>query len=138
MLNALELVLQIKTAIEDYRRQLQASVTELVIELLHRIIGDMTPGLAVAAAAQQALPTLDLDVQVTLLVGSEAFAEVGDFLSAHLDNETAAKIHLREEPEFAPMQARIESRFGSIDLSLDRQLELLAGTLRSANIGIEG
>jgi len=134
---ALALVLETKTATDDYRRHLQSDLTELVIELLKQVVGEMTPASAVAAAVGKALPALDLGSEVVLVVNPDAANEVSNYLSAHLDGDAIAKVRFREDARLAPRQARIESNFGSIDLSLDRQLELLAESLRSANVGIE-
>ncbi len=132
----LALIARTKSSVDAYHRNLGTVLTNLVVDLLKQIVGDMNPGAAVAAAVAKALPNIDLGSEVTLLVSPSVVGVVGKYLSSHLDKASASKLIIREDSRLAPTQCRLESSFGLVDLSLNNQLELLAASLRSAHIGI--
>jgi type III secretion protein L len=134
--DALALIAQTKTTVDDYQRNLQVTLSSLVGELLQQIVDEMEPGAAVAAAVRKALPTVDLGGELTLVVSPIVAHKVIQYLSSYLDSEAPSKINLREDPKIASTGCRLESNFGSVDLSLNNQVALLAASLRSAGIGI--
>jgi type III secretion protein L len=135
--DAIGLLARIKTEVDAYYRRLNQEVTDLVIEITRHIIGEMMPSDVVYAAVSKALDTLDPRAELTLYVAPQVFDEVRNKLAAALDSATQSKLALRQDPNLSPSDSRLVSEFGMIDLSVERQLEILASSFRSAGIGIQ-
>lgn len=130
------LLAQTKLAIDAYHAQLEANLRELAIQVIREVIDGLDASDAVALAVRKALKTPSLGSEVTLYVAPEVLPHIGGKLEGQLTHSTPSVITLREDAKLSPTDCRLVSEFCSIDLSIDRQLALLADSLRAANIGV--
>jgi type III secretion protein L len=127
---------QTKLAVDAYYAQLETNLRELAIQLLQEIVGELDASDAVASAVRKALNTLSLGDQVTLYIAPEVLSAVREKLEGQLSHSAASAIILRADPKLSPAGCVLASEYCTVDLSLDKQLSLLAGSLRASNIGV--
>jgi flagellar biosynthesis/type III secretory pathway protein FliH len=97
----------------------------------------MKPSQAVSSAVLNALKTIDLGDVFNLYVAPDAFDDVREKLGSALDPATQSKLALRQDPKLPPTSCRLVSEFGVVDLSIEKQLAILASSLRTAGVGLE-
>jgi type III secretion protein L len=130
-----DLVAQTKREIDAYYAQLETTLRELAIQVIREIIGGLDASDAVASAVRKALERPDFGTEVTLYVSPEVFPAVKQKLEGQLGHATISSIILREDPGLSPAGCILTSEFCKVDISLEKQLELLAASLRTAQIG---
>jgi type III secretion protein L len=133
----IELMSRMKAKAEDHYARLGQEIVGLVTRLVSEIIGDTRPGEAISATVLKAVRTLDLGSEFSLYVSPEVYDEVGKHLSKQLDEATRSKLLLRQDPKLSATGCRLVSEFGMIDLSIEKQLDILAASLRAAGVGIK-
>ncbi|MGN6526991.1 MAG: FliH/SctL family protein [Burkholderiaceae bacterium] len=109
------------------RRQTEASVATLALEVVRKLAGEIDAGELVAALARQAVRQLLDDEPVTLVV-HPAMAER---VRAQADAQDAQDAHgpavaVQEDPTLAPLDCRLVTRSGTTLAGLDVQLRRLA------------
>lgn len=131
-----EFMAQTKVAVDAYYAQLEANLRELAIQIIREVVDDLDASDAVAFAARKALKTPSLGAEVTLYVAPEVFPEIREKLEGHLNEAAASVITLRDDPKLSPRGCKLVSDFCTIDVSIDKQLALLADSLRASNVGV--
>jgi type III secretion protein L len=136
--DVIELMARMKAEAENYYAGLGQEIVGLVTKLVSDIIGDTTPSEAVAATVLKAVRTLDLGSEFSLYVAPEVYDDVGKRLSKRLDEAAQSKLQLRQDPKLSATDCRLVSEFGMVDLSIEKQLDILAASLRAAGVGVKG
>ncbi|KAI95313.1 hypothetical protein T281_06225 [Rhodomicrobium udaipurense JA643] len=135
--DAIALMAEMNAKAVGHYTRIREEFTSLVIRAAGEIIGELPPADAVSATVLKTLRTLDLGAEFALYVSPEVFDDVRDRLSRALDPTTKAKLFLRQDPKFSATECRLVSEFGLVELSLDKQFDILAESLRAAGIGVE-
>lgn len=135
--SVLDLMGQLNNNAQAYYTRLNEQIVGLVLRIVGDLVGDMTTAASVSATVLKALKTLDLGSEFTLYVAPESYDEVARVLAATLDATTQSKLLLRQDKNLAPSGCRLVSEFGILDLSIEKQLEILASSLRAAGVGIQ-
>lgn len=125
-----------KRAVDEYYQHLERTLTEIAIRLMKEILDDLDAGEVVAAAVRRALRTPNLGAEIVLNVAPEVLDDVRSRLEGRLLHSTSSVVNLREDPQLSPTGCKLVSDFCTIDISIDRQLAILAESLRASNIGI--
>jgi flagellar biosynthesis/type III secretory pathway protein FliH len=105
------------------RRQTEASVATLALEVVRKLAGEIDAGELVAALARQAVRQLLDDEPVTLLVHpamAERVRAQADAQDAH-----GPAVAVQEDPTLAPLDCRLVTRSGTTLAGLDVQLRRL-------------
>jgi type III secretion protein L len=134
---AIEWMAQMKVRAQSHHERLNKDIAELVIQIVAEIVGEMKPSQAVSSAVLNALKTIDLGDVFNLYVAPDAFDDVREKLGSALDPATQSKLALRQDPKLPPTSCRLVSEFGVVDLSIEKQLAILASSLRTAGVGLE-
>jgi type III secretion system HrpE/YscL family protein len=134
---AFDLVAQTKAAADAYYQQLEANLAHLVMEIISEVIDGLNKSEAIALAIRKALITLEMPADTAILVAPEALAGVIERLRAMLGTSDGPAISVAADESLGADECRLVSAFSTIDLSLKRQLELLAQSLCSAKIGLK-
>ncbi len=135
--DVIDLMAQMRARADSNYLRLNKEIADLVCRIAGEIIGEMEPSESISRTILNAVKTLDLGTEFTLYVASQVFDDVRDKLLAALDPATHSKLVLRQDPKLALSSCRLVSEFGIVDLSIEKQLAILADSLRAAGIGIE-
>jgi flagellar biosynthesis/type III secretory pathway protein FliH len=105
------------------RRQTEASVATLALEVVRKLAGEIDAGELVAALARQAVRQLLDDEPVTLLV----HPGMAERVRAQADGQDAhgPAVAVQEDPTLAPLDCRLVTRSGTTLAGLDVQLRRL-------------
>jgi flagellar biosynthesis/type III secretory pathway protein FliH len=134
---AFDLVARTKAAADAYYGQLEANLAHLVMEIISEVIDGLGRNEAIALAIQKALSRVETPPGTVILVSPEALAGVTERLKAMLGASEGPAIAIGADDRLGPDECRLVSEFCAIDLSLKRQLDLLAQSLCSAKIGLK-
>jgi type III secretion protein L len=135
--DVIDLMAQMQAKAQSHYRRLNQDIAELVIRSVQEIVGAIEPGEAISSTVLKALKALDLGAEFTLYVAPQVFDDVREKLLAALDAATQSKLLLRQDPKLPLTGCRLVSEFGVVDLSIEKQLVILADSLRAAGVGIE-
>lgn len=133
---AVELVAKTRTAVDEYYAKLSVTLTELVISILKDALGEIDASQIVALSVGKAVKGIDLSPDMTVLVTPGLINDVRSRLSASEDRDILSVLNFKEDARLPSNSCRIVSEFGTIDLSVDRQISILIESLRTAGVGI--
>jgi type III secretion system HrpE/YscL family protein len=133
---AFDLVARTKAAADAYYGQLETNLAHLVMEIISEVIDGLGRSEAIALAIRKALITLEMPPDATILVSPKALPGVMERLTAMLGTSEGPAIAIGADDSLGADECRLVSAFCSIDLSLKRQLDLLAQSLCAARIGL--
>jgi flagellar biosynthesis/type III secretory pathway protein FliH len=128
---AIELVTRTKLAVENYKTSLQAGLAELVIQIMQEMLGDIDPAEAAYLSVAKALKNVDIGPDMHIAVAPGLAEGVRARLRAAKPQDAFAGMSVVEDAKLPPRGCKLVSDLGTIDLSLDGQLEILAENLRS-------
>jgi flagellar biosynthesis/type III secretory pathway protein FliH len=134
---AFDLIARTKAAADAYYGQLEANLAHLVMEIISEVIGGLGRSEAIALAVRKALSTMETPPETMILVSPEALAGVMERLQAMLGTSEGSTIAIGADDSLAADECRLVCGFCTIDLSLKRQLDLLAQSLSLAKIGLK-
>jgi type III secretion protein L len=135
---ALELVARTEAAAGAYHSQLEANLAHLVMEIISEVIDGLGRSEAIALAIQKALSQVDTPPDTVIQVSPEALPGVMERLKAKLGTSgEGPAIAIAADDSLGPDECRLVSAFCTMDLSLKRQLDLLAQSLCAAKIGLK-
>ena len=106
------------------RRQTEASVATLALEVVRKLAGEIDAADLVAALARQAVRQLLDDEPVTLVVHPVMAERVREHVQADADSHGPAVV-VQEDPALDPMDCRLVTRSGTTMAGLDTQLRRL-------------
>jgi flagellar biosynthesis/type III secretory pathway protein FliH len=132
-----DLVAQTKAAVDQYYAQLETNLGRLVMEIIAEVVDGLDKSEAIALAMKKALKTTELPAGAALLVSPGVLSGVTERLQGLLGSIENSTIMIEAEGSLAEDECRLVSDFCTIDLSLKRQLDLLAESLCSVKIGIK-
>ena len=131
---AIDLIAQTKVAVDTYDRGLSHSITELVIGIVAEVLGEVDAAEAVYLSVRKALKNSDFSPDMTLLVSPAIIESVRARLLNEQDNSALSTLALVEDTRLAHNGAKLVSEFGTVDLSIDKQISILSNSLRVAGI----
>jgi flagellar biosynthesis/type III secretory pathway protein FliH len=135
---AFDLVARTKAAADAYYGQLEANLAHLVMEIISEVIDGLGQTEAIALAIQKALSRVETPPDTAILVSPGALVGVMETLKAKLGTSgEGPAITIGADDGLGPDECRLVSTYSTIDLSLKRQLDLLAESLCSAKIGLK-
>jgi type III secretion system HrpE/YscL family protein len=134
---AFDLIARTKAAADTYYGQLEANLAHLVMEIISEVIDGLDRSEAIALAIRKALSTVEIPPETVILVSPESLAGVMDKLKAVLGTSGGPAIAVGADESLGAGECRLVCGFCTIDLSLKRQLDLLAQSLCSAKIGLK-
>lgn len=137
MRKAIDWMAHMKANARSHYQRLNRDIAELVIQIVGEIVGELKPSEAVASTVLKALKTIDLGDEFSLYVTPDSFDDVRDKLVSALDPAAQSKLTLRPDPNLPPSGCRLVSEFGVVDLSIEKQLAILASSLRAAGVGFQ-
>ena len=122
--------------LDRYCEQDEACVVELVLDVVHKLLGDLAPESITPALVSQALRRLrDEYASVVVFVHPDLRPCVAQALQRM--DATSVRVTLETDDEMARTGCRIETRFGEIDAGLETQLRALRDGMRDAGAGDE-
>jgi type III secretion protein L len=135
---AFDLVARTEAAAQAYYSQLESNLAHLVMEIISEVIDGLGRNEAIALAIQKALSQVETPPDTVIQVSPEALAGVMERLKAKLGTtDEGPAIAIGADDSLGPDECRLVSAFCTMDLSLKRQLELLAQSLCAGRIGLK-
>lgn len=134
--DVLDWLAAMKAQAQSRSQILDRDIAELVIQIVEEVIGELSPSESVAMTVCKALKTIDLGDEFSLYVAPELFGDVRERLLSALDPTAEAKLELRQDPLLPKTGCRLVSEYGVVDLSIEKQLAILADSLRAAGVGL--
>jgi flagellar biosynthesis/type III secretory pathway protein FliH len=121
----LELELAAQRERSILRRQTEASVATLALEVVRKLAGEIDAAELVAALARQAVRQLLDDEPVTLVVHPQMAERVRAQADAGPQDAHGPAVAVQEDPTLAPLDCRLVTRSGTTLAGLDVQLRRL-------------
>ncbi len=133
---AFGLIAKTKAAVDEYYATLEANLRSIVAEVVKEVIGGLNAAEVIGQSVRTALASRNLGANMTLYVSPSALEPVQRILAEGPAPTSANQtIALKADPDLSHSQCRLESDFGSIDLSVETQVSLLVESLQRQDAG---
>lgn len=127
--DVIDLLVRTQASVERYHAHLQMTLADLTIHVLKEVLDGLDASDAVAAAVRRALKTINLGSELVLKVAPDVIEAVRTKLKPALQPGVTPRVILREDTTLTAKSCILITEFGSVDLSIDTQLSILAESL---------
>ncbi len=117
----LRTTLKLNRRAEEIERQLPL----LVMDVVENILGQFDTGVLLGASIKRAMQDLYTKTEISVQVSAEDFESVGRIIGELSKTPGIPPIQIRSDDEMKPGDCRLIGDFGSLDLSLQTQMNLL-------------
>lgn len=133
--DAAALLARTQLSINTFYARLDGEVVDLVVNVLRQVLDEYEPTEALIQTVRKAIRATQLGNDLTLSVPPDLLAEVEERLAEIVpEGSSPVRVTVRASPELKGSASILSSPLGSVDLSIDKQLEILAQNLRAASL----
>lgn len=134
--SVIDVVAKAKRSVDVHYAGLERNMVDLSLQVVRQILDNIVPAESITATVRKTLQTLDVGNEIVLHVSPQIIEPLRQKLIAELPADAEIKITLREDAKLNPTDCRLLGSFGTVDLSIDKQFEILSASLRAAGLGL--
>jgi type III secretion protein L len=129
---ASEFVIKTTLALRQRVRDIELQLPALVLDIVENILGEFEVGHLLGASIKRAMVDINSKTEITVQVSALDYDKVLQSVSEIMDLPGSPVIQVQSEDGVASGRCRLSGDFGSLDLSLTTQLEILRGEIHKA------